>query len=109
MSLRKSKTFRRKPKEPKKVAKRYYVYYDAACSGWYSNHGRYADEFDAEIFAKEIVRRLGGQAKIKTKDLGPRLFLGHVGSLETWSDGRGEYAGYRSVFDPKKHEWIGKK
>lgn len=89
--------------------KRYYVYYDSCCSGWYSNHGRYTDEYDAEIFAKELVRRLGGQTKIKTKNLGLRLFLGHVGALETWSDGRGEYAGYRCEFNPKKHEWVGKK
>lgn len=85
-----------------------FVYYDATCSGWYSNHGYYTNVFDAEVFAKELVRRLGGQTKIKTKDFGNRLFLGHVGSLETWSGGRGEYAGYRQPFDPKKHEWIGK-
>ena len=86
-----------------------YVYYDPSCSGWYTNYGGYANPFDAEVFAKELVRRLGGQAKIKSNGDQLHRHLGHVGALETWTDGRGEYAGYRKPFDPSIHEWIGKK
>lgn len=97
-----------KKKNPQ-VVNVYYVYYDAMCNGYYSNHGKYSDVYDAEVFAKELVCRLGGQSKILNKNKGQRIYLGHVGALETHSDGRGEYAGYRKPFDPKIHEYFGKK
>jgi hypothetical protein len=85
---------------------KYYVFYDSSCNGWYANMGGYSREYNAEVFAKEIVRRLGGQSKIRINDERQNLELGHVGSHETWSDGRGEYMGYRKPFDPKIHETI---
>lgn len=87
----------------------YYVYYDAMLNGYYSNHGKYSNVCDAEIFAKELVRRLGGQSKILENNKEQRLYLGHIGALETHGDGRGEYTGYRKPFDPKIHEYFGKK
>lgn len=90
----------------KKKPNKHYVFYDSACSGWYTNLGGYTQVADAEIFAKEVVRRLGGQTKIRPNDTSINLELGHVGALETWTDGRGEYAGYRKPFDPKIHESI---
>lgn len=85
-----------------------YVYYDPNCTGWYTNYGKYTNLLDAEIFAKELVRRLGGQCKITYNGEDIHRYLGNVGALELWTDGRGEYAGYRKPFDPKIHEWIGK-
>lgn len=90
-------------------AGKHFVYYDATCSGWYVNHGGYNNVFEAEIFAKELVRRLGGQAKIQQDGKEIHLNLGHVGALETWGDGRGEFMGYRKPFDPKIHEYYGKR
>lgn len=86
-----------------------YVYYDAGCTGWYTRMGRYADVFDAEIYAKELVRRLGGQCKLRGADAGVHAQLGDVGALETWTDGRGAFAGYRCAFDVHRHEWWGKR
>lgn len=87
----------------------HYVYYDAVCGGYYSNHGKYENILDAEIFAKELVRRFGGQSKILNDGEELRVRLDHVGALETHNDGRGEYMGYKKMFDPKIHEYLGKK
>jgi hypothetical protein len=82
-----------------------YVFYDADCSGYYTNLGPYTKVRDAEIFAKEVIRRKGGQCKILNNPA-IHLELGHVGALELWTDERGEYQGYRKPFDPKVHEYF---
>lgn len=87
---------------------KFWVYYDSCCTGWYSNHGPYTARYDAELMAKELVRRKGGQCKILLRDTGLRLFLGHVGALESWGDGCGVFNGFRCPFDPAVHEWFGK-
>lgn len=84
----------------------WYVYYDGDCCGSYSNLGVYHNILEAGIFAKYLVSRMGGQAKIELVDLGHRVWLGHVGAMDL---GRGVFFGYRDVFDASRHDWWGKR
>lgn len=58
-----------------KVRRFYVVWRDPERKGfWHGPHGRYTNRPDAEMFARELVRRLGGDSKItvETVEIKPR-------------------------------------
>jgi hypothetical protein len=48
--------------------KTYKVFRDPECKGfWHGPHGRYTNRRDADIFAAELIRRLGGRARVEVE------------------------------------------